>query len=326
MTALVIVGAQWGDEGKGKVVDLLAAHADAVVRYGGGANAGHTLVVGDEKVVFHLVPSGALHARPRCWLGTGMVIDPRVLVDELAVMRARGVLDDARVLVSDRAQLVLPQHFLVDALREQGPSAIGTTKRGIGPSVSGSRRSPRAADDRSGRSQRFPRQHGGEPRGLEAGHRGAGRRAPGRSRGRGALPGPRAGDPALRGRRQRRDPRRPRGGATHPARRRAGDDARPRPRHLPLRDQLLGDGRWRVHGHRAGADAHRSGARHQQGLHDAGRWRALPHRARRRGRRAAAAGRRRVRRDHRTPPPLRLAGHPRAAPRGPRERPLRSWR
>ena len=133
MTALVIVGAQWGDEGKGKVVDLLAAHADAVVRYGGGANAGHTLVVGDEKVVFHLVPSGALHARPRCWLGTGMVIDPRVLVDELAVMRARGVLDDARVLVSDRAQLVLPQHFLVDALREQGPSAIGTTKRGIGP-------------------------------------------------------------------------------------------------------------------------------------------------------------------------------------------------
>ncbi len=133
MTALVIVGAQWGDEGKGKVVDLLAAQADAVVRYGGGANAGHTLVVGAEKVVFHLVPSGALHPRPRCWLGPGMVIDPAVLVKELAVMRARGVLDDRRVLVSDRAHLVLPQHFLVDALRERGPSAIGTTKRGIGP-------------------------------------------------------------------------------------------------------------------------------------------------------------------------------------------------
>lgn len=133
MTALVIVGAQWGDEGKGKVVDLLAAQADAVVRYGGGANAGHTLVVGDEKVVFHLVPSGALHARPRCWLGPGMVIDPKVLVKELAVMRARGVLDDGRVLVSDRAHLVLPQHVLVDGLRERGPKAIGTTKRGIGP-------------------------------------------------------------------------------------------------------------------------------------------------------------------------------------------------
>ncbi len=133
MTALVIVGAQWGDEGKGKIVDLLAAQADAVVRYGGGANAGHTLVVGDEKVVFHLVPSGALHARPRCWLGPGMVIDPAVLVKELAVLRARGVLEEGRVLVSDRAHLVLPQHFLVDSLREEGPNAIGTTKRGIGP-------------------------------------------------------------------------------------------------------------------------------------------------------------------------------------------------
>lgn len=133
MTTLVIVGAQWGDEGKGKVVDLLSAEADAVVRYGGGANAGHTLVVGGEKVVFHLVPSGALHQRPRCFLGAGTVIDPGVLRDELAVMRGRGLLPDGRMLISERAHLVLPQHMLVDALREQGPRSIGTTKRGIGP-------------------------------------------------------------------------------------------------------------------------------------------------------------------------------------------------
>ena len=133
MTTLVIIGAQWGDEGKGKVVDLLSAQADAVVRFGGGANAGHTLVVDGEKVVFHLVPSGALHARPRCLLGPGMVIDPKVLVEELEVMRARDLLSEGRVLISGSAHLVLPQHFVVDGLREQGVDAIGTTKRGIGP-------------------------------------------------------------------------------------------------------------------------------------------------------------------------------------------------
>ncbi len=133
MSAVVIVGVQWGDEGKGKVVDLLTAEADAVVRFGGGANAGHTLVVDGEKVVFHLVPSGALHTRPRCILGAGMVIDPRVLIDELAEMRRRGLLSEGRVTISERAHLVLPVHFLVDELRERGPGAIGTTKRGIGP-------------------------------------------------------------------------------------------------------------------------------------------------------------------------------------------------
>ncbi|MBX3275086.1 MAG: adenylosuccinate synthase [Sandaracinaceae bacterium] len=133
MSALVVVGAQWGDEGKGKVVDLLTADADLVVRFGGGANAGHTLVVGGEKVVFHLVPSAALHPRPRCLLGPGMVIDPKVLVRELEVLRARGLLPAGRMVVSENAHLVLPQHFLVDGLREAGPGAIGTTKRGIGP-------------------------------------------------------------------------------------------------------------------------------------------------------------------------------------------------
>ncbi|MCA9608375.1 MAG: adenylosuccinate synthase, partial [Myxococcales bacterium] len=117
----------------GKVVDLLTAEADEVVRFGGGANAGHTLVVDGQKVVFHLVPSAALHPRPRCLLGPGMVIDPKVLVKELEEMRGRGLLPDGRVIISENAHLVLPQHFLVDGLREKGPNPIGTTKRGIGP-------------------------------------------------------------------------------------------------------------------------------------------------------------------------------------------------
>jgi adenylosuccinate synthase len=148
MTTLTIVGAQWGDEGKGKVVDILASHADVVVRYGGGANAGHTLVVGTEKVVFHLVPSGALHPRPRLVLGPGMAIDPKVLVKELSVLEQRGLLTEGRVLISDRAHLVLSYHAAIDALRERGPGAIGTTKRGIGPCYEdrAARRGLRAGD------------------------------------------------------------------------------------------------------------------------------------------------------------------------------------
>ncbi|MGE0785929.1 MAG: adenylosuccinate synthase [Sandaracinaceae bacterium] len=133
MSAVVIVGAQWGDEGKGKIVDLVSADADLVIRYGGGANAGHTLVVKGEKVVFHLIPSAALHRRPRCVLGAGMVIDPKVLTEELRELASRSLLWPGRLLISERAHVVLPVHFLVDALRERGPRAIGTTKRGIGP-------------------------------------------------------------------------------------------------------------------------------------------------------------------------------------------------
>ena len=133
MSVVCVVGAQWGDEGKGKVVDLFAQYADVVVRFGGGANAGHTLVVGGEKIVLHLVPSGALHPRARCVIGQGAVVDPEVLVSEIDVLRDRGLLATPRVLVSDRAHLVLPQHKVIDGLRERGEGAIGTTKRGIGP-------------------------------------------------------------------------------------------------------------------------------------------------------------------------------------------------
>jgi adenylosuccinate synthase len=133
MGAVVVVGAQWGDEGKGKVVDIYAKHADQVVRYGGGANAGHTLVVDGETLVFHLVPSGALHPDKQCVLAQGTVVDPAVLRAELSELERRGLFDPKRFLVSEKAFLVLPHHMLVDTLRDGRKGSLGTTKRGIGP-------------------------------------------------------------------------------------------------------------------------------------------------------------------------------------------------
>ncbi|MCC6999607.1 MAG: adenylosuccinate synthase [Deltaproteobacteria bacterium] len=134
MSNVVIVGAQWGDEGKGKVVDLYTEHADVVVRFGGGANAGHTLVVNGEKLVTHLIPSGVLRKGVRCVLGDGMVVHPGVLLEEMADLKARGLLqDDKDLLIGEKAHVILPIHTLIDGLREQQKGALGTTKRGIGP-------------------------------------------------------------------------------------------------------------------------------------------------------------------------------------------------
>jgi adenylosuccinate synthase len=135
MANVVIVGAQWGDEGKGKVVDLYTEFADVVFRYGGGANAGHTLVVDGQKLVTHLIPSGVLHGRnKKCVLGDGMVIDPKVLIDEIAECKQRGLLAEDRDLIIGRhAHVILPLHREIDNVREKGKAAIGTTKRGIGP-------------------------------------------------------------------------------------------------------------------------------------------------------------------------------------------------
>lgn len=134
MSVTVIVGAQWGDEGKGKVVDLLTEHADIAARYGGGANAGHTLVVNGKKTVIRLVPSGILQPKPRCILGPGMVIDPAVLIAELKALGESGAdVSAKRVLISEQAHVVLPYHIQIDTLREATANAIGTTKRGIGP-------------------------------------------------------------------------------------------------------------------------------------------------------------------------------------------------
>lgn len=137
MSAVVVVGAQWGDEGKGKIVDIYTAHADVVVRYAGGPNAGHTLVVGSDKLVVRLLPSGILRESTQCVLGQGMVVDPAVLVGEIDELIRRGQKDvEARLLLSDRAHIILPYHIEIDSLRESSAPvdrAIGTTKKGIGP-------------------------------------------------------------------------------------------------------------------------------------------------------------------------------------------------
>jgi adenylosuccinate synthase len=133
MSNVVIVGAQWGDEGKGKVVDLFTSWADVVVRYQGGANAGHTLVVGGVKTVLHLVPSGVLHSGKKCIIGNGVVVDPEALMEEIELLRSRGLLaDSSQLVVSENAHVILPYHKRIDAGREK-QKAIGTTGRGIGP-------------------------------------------------------------------------------------------------------------------------------------------------------------------------------------------------
>jgi adenylosuccinate synthase len=134
MPAVVVVGAQWGDEGKGKVTDLLAEEADAVVRYQGGNNAGHTIVRGDEVYKFHLVPSGILYPSTICVVGNGVVVDPKVLTREIDDLRRRGV-DISGLRISANAHLIMPYHLLLDHAGEArlGKLQIGTTRRGIGP-------------------------------------------------------------------------------------------------------------------------------------------------------------------------------------------------
>lgn len=134
MANVIVVGAQWGDEGKGKVVDHLTESADLVVRYAGGANAGHTLVIGDQRLVVHLLPSGVVHPDKRCFLGAGMVIDPEGLLEEIQTCRDMGVsIEPDRVRISELAHVILPYHKEIDGLKDRGTDAIGTTRRGIGP-------------------------------------------------------------------------------------------------------------------------------------------------------------------------------------------------
>jgi adenylosuccinate synthase len=133
--SLMIIGGQWGDEGKGKVVDLLSGGFSAVVRYNGGNNAGHTVRYADRHFALHLVPSGIIHPGVKCYLGSGMVIDPTGLVAEMDKLETEGVDIDGRIIVSPRATLILPTHRALDAAREgmRGAGKIGTTGRGIGP-------------------------------------------------------------------------------------------------------------------------------------------------------------------------------------------------
>ena len=135
MANIVIVGTQWGDEGKGKVVDLLAAEADVVVRFQGGNNAGHTMVVDGEQTISHLIPSGILQQKV-CVIGNGVVVDPEVLIEEIDYLEGKGVpVGPDKLMISDRAHVIMPYHKLVDNGREKmkGDKKIGTTGRGIGP-------------------------------------------------------------------------------------------------------------------------------------------------------------------------------------------------
>src|ERR1041384_6336121 len=135
MANTILVGAQWGDEGKGKIIDVLTEQADVVVRTQGGNNAGHTVFIGKQKYVLHLVPSGILRKRKMCVIGNGVVIDPVGLVAKTHGLIKLGIKVDDNLLISETAHLVLPYHRELDEQREilKGKNKIGTTKRGIGP-------------------------------------------------------------------------------------------------------------------------------------------------------------------------------------------------
>lgn len=185
MANIIVIGTQWGDEGKGKIVDYLAKRSAMVVRFQGGNNAGHTLVVDGKKVVLHLLPSGILQDDCKCVVGNGVVVDPKVLLEELRMLEVNGYnIDTRRLLVSERAHVIMPYHLAIDALREgaRGSAKIGTTGRGIGPTYEDkvARRGVRIGDllDEKrlrvalgavlpGRNVTIEQQFGGEPLVLE---------------------------------------------------------------------------------------------------------------------------------------------------------------
>jgi len=132
MANIIVLGTQWGDEGKGKIVDLLTEKTDLIIRFQGGNNAGHTLVIGDNKVVLHLIPSGILHDEKLCLIGSGVVIDPAILLDEIDELCAKGhKISPENLMISDRAHVIMPYHKIIDHARDS--ARIGTTGRGIGP-------------------------------------------------------------------------------------------------------------------------------------------------------------------------------------------------
>lgn len=137
MADIIIIGAQWGDEGKGKIVDMLSAKSQVIVRFQGGANAGHTIKVGDEEVILHLIPSGILWPATLCLIGNGVVLDPEVFLEELAMLKGKGIdTSPQRLAISPKTHLILPYHKVLDKAREEkrAGAKIGTTGRGIGPS------------------------------------------------------------------------------------------------------------------------------------------------------------------------------------------------
>jgi adenylosuccinate synthase len=133
MSVTILVGSQWGDEGKGKIVDILSEKYDIVTRYQGGANAGHTVELEDKQYILHLIPSGILRKNVICVIGNGVVIDPTALLDEISLLEKNNIKVDGRLYISHNAHLIMPYHKLLDSISEQGNNKIGTTGRGIGP-------------------------------------------------------------------------------------------------------------------------------------------------------------------------------------------------
>lgn len=133
MSATVLVGSQWGDEGKGKIVDILSEKYKIVARYQGGANAGHTVIIGDKQYILHLIPSGILRDDVICVIGNGVVIDPSALLEEIEILEKNGINVEGRLYISHNAHLIMPYHKLLDSISESGEQKIGTTGRGIGP-------------------------------------------------------------------------------------------------------------------------------------------------------------------------------------------------
>jgi len=133
MSVTVLVGSQWGDEGKGKIVDILSEKYDFVTRFQGGANAGHTVEIGEKKYILHLIPSGILRKEVKCVIGNGVVIDPKALLEEIKLLEENGISAKGRLFISHNAHLIMPYHKLLDSINESGKNKIGTTGRGIGP-------------------------------------------------------------------------------------------------------------------------------------------------------------------------------------------------
>ena len=133
MSVTVLVGSQWGDEGKGKIVDILSEKYKIVARYQGGANAGHTVIIGENKYILHLIPSGILRDDVICVIGNGVVLDPTALLEEIDLLEKNGIKVEGRLFISHNAHLIMPYHKLLDSISESGDSKIGTTGRGIGP-------------------------------------------------------------------------------------------------------------------------------------------------------------------------------------------------
>ena len=311
MPNIVIVGAQWGDEGKGKVVDVITPHFDVIVRYQGGNNAGHTVVVGREKFVLQTIPSGILHAGRRNIIGCGVVVNPASLIDEMESLVQRGVSLDGNLYISKNAHVIMPYHPAIDRASESkaGKHRIGTTGKGVGPAYADktARVGIRMADllderllSREARVQRGPEEPA-PPRDLRRRelHR---RRHPERV-------------PALRGMARPLHhghgapaPQLDGGGLVRALRGRAGDHARHRPRHLSVHHVVEHDGGRRLHGIGRAADPDQRRHRHLEGLlHPRGR-RPVPHGAARRDGRSPARPRQRVRLGHGPAAALRVGG------------------